>query len=321
MKNRKWIVIVIGAVLVLTAFGIGFSGMVVLARQTERGTAETDRLIGVLITEDSIESFDMETYLQNHLSELVNQKEISMPEIPADAQRLYATNTLKDVNSLGFSFEGIKGIRFFSCYIDPEGNGDGYWTSGADEGCSDSNWGFKETEDSSRIEGECTIFSTMSSHEKMFFVNPMYQTTDGRIYVIPGEGEVFSRDIAFYTASSRTLNEKRKMTINGETKTFEAEIKINFSFINPPSSVTLLQYDEENLVIAEQIIKADSIPEEIIPLKNAQYLIIESVVSTPDGTETTERQLLQRKDNYAKVFSVREDDIIVQHSIELKWQN
>ena len=319
--NRKWIVIVIGAVLVLTAFGIGFSGMVVLARQTEQGTAETDRLIGVLITEDSIESFDMETYLQNNLSELVNQKEISMPEIPADAQRLYATNTLKDVNSLDFSFEGIKGIRFFSCYIDPEGNGDGYWTSGADEGCSDSHWGFKETEDSSRIEGECTIFSTMSSHEKMFFVNPMYQTTDGRIYVIPGGGEVFSRDIAFYTTSSRTLNEKRTMTINGETKTFEAEIKINFSFINPPSSVTLLQYDEENLVIAEQIIKADSIPEEIIPLKNAQYLIIESVVSTPDGTETTERQLLQRKDNYAKVFSVREDDIIVQHSIELKWQN
>ena len=43
--NRKWIVIVIGAVLVLTAFGIGFSGMVVLARQTEQGTAETDRLI------------------------------------------------------------------------------------------------------------------------------------------------------------------------------------------------------------------------------------------------------------------------------------
>ncbi len=87
------------------------------------------------------------------------------------------------------------------------------------------------------------------------------------------------------------------------------------------NKTTLLQYDEENLVIAKQIINADSIPDEIIPLNNTQYLIIESEVSSPDGTKTTERQLIQRKDNHGEIFSVREDEICVQHLVEIAWQN
>lgn len=326
MNKRKWVAVIICAVLTLTVFGIGFSGKVVLAKQREQESMETDpmetdHLIGVLITEDSIVSFDVESYLENHISELVNGEEIDMPEISANNQRIYATNTLNDDNSYEFRFEGIKGIRFCSCYIDPEENGKGYWRSWAEEGCGNSHWKLNETEDTIRIEGECTVFSKISSYERIFFMNPIYQTSDGRIYVIPGRGEAFSRDIAYYTASSSTLNEKKTMTINGETKTFEAEIKVNFSFLDPPTSVTLLQYDEENLVIAKQIINADSIPDEIIPLNNTRYLIIESEVSSPDGTKTTERQLIQRKDNHGEIFSVREDEICVQHLVEIAWQN
>lgn len=322
MKNKKWIVFLLCGALAVAAFIAGFSGAIDLTKQPDYtpGT-QSDRLIGALITKEYLDLFDAESYFQDNASQLINGGMIDEQDAEQYKDRLYAELVPnKDNPALtDVVFEGIDGISIFCAYVSTDGSG--YWTSSTDDRYSDGNMHLTDTEELERIEMEGTIYSSTLSGWKCFYVNPMYQTADGKIYVVSGSGNSFGGDVASGMSSSQTLTETKTTTINGETKTLEAEIKINFVFMDTPISVTVLQFDNENNVIAQDAYTADSIPMEIVPAKVSQYLVLEMTQKSLNGSECIERQLVQHTDDYAYTFSVREDGICVKQSIVVNWNN
>lgn len=323
MKNKKWIAILLCAALAVAAFIAGFSGVIDLTKQPEdnNGT-QSDRLIGALITKEYLDLFDIEAYIQDHASQLMDGGEISAQDAEQYNDRLYATFVPnKDIPDFSdVVFEGIDGISVFCSYVKTD-DGSGCWTPSGDEGYADGYTHLTDSDDLERIEMEGTIYSSTLSGWKCFYVNPMYQTADGRIYVVPGSGNSFGGDVVPGMSSSQTLTETKTTTVNGETKTTEAEIKINFVFMDMPTSVTVFQFDNENHVIAQDVYTADNLPMEIVPAKAAQYLVLEMAQKSSDGSETVERQLVQHTDDYGHAFSIREDGICVKHDIAINWND
>lgn len=318
MKNKKWIVIILCVALAAAAFGIGFSGMFDLTKQTEQKTGtESDRLIGALITEEYLDLFDFDSYFQDNASHIVNGGMIDGQEASQYYERLYATTTPGEHHS-EVTFEGVNGISIFCAYI--ETDGEGYWTSSGDEGYADGHWHLTDTDELQRIEMEGTVYSSTISGWKCFYVNPMYQTADGKIYVVPGSGNSFGGDVTPGMSSSQTLTESKTTVVNGEKKTVEAEIKVTFTFMDPPASITVMQFDKENQAIAQDNYNVDGIPTEISPLKDAQYIIVETVGTASDGSEAIQRQLVQLEDDCAYAFAIREDGICVQRGITINWE-
>lgn len=317
MKNKKGIVIILCIALAVAAFGIGFSGVIDLTKQTEQesGTG-SDRLIGALITADYLDLFDAESYFQDNVSHIINGGVVDEQEAEKYKGRLYATS-VPDLDHSEVSFEGVDGISIFCAYVEKDGSG--CWITSGDEGYNDGNMHLTDTDELERIEMEGTVYSSTLSGWKRFYVNPMYQTSDGRIYVVAGSGNSFGGDVVPGMSSSQTLTESKTTAINGQSKTIEAEIKINFTFMDPSASVTVLQFDNENHVISQDIYTADKLPTEVTPLKAAQYLVLETVGTSSDGNEAIERQLFQHEDDYAYAFSVRDDGICVKHDIPINW--
>lgn len=322
MKNKKWIAILLCAALAVAAFIAGFSGVIDLTKQPEENIGtQSDRLIGALITKEYLDLFDMESYVQDHGSQLINGGVIDAREAEQYNGRLYAKMVPKEDNpeQIDVVFEGIDGIGIFCSYVSADGSG--YWTISSDDGYSDGYTHLTESDDLERIEMGGTIYSSTLSGWKCFYVNPMYQTEDGKIYVVSGSGNAFGGDVVPGMSGSQTLTETKTTTVGGETKTTEAEIKITFSFMDTPASVTVFQFDNENRVIAQNAYKADNLPLEIVPAKAAEYLVLEMTQKSYGGTETVERQLVQHTDDYAYAFSAREDGICVKHDIAINWND
>lgn len=322
MKNKKWIVILICAAFAVAAFIAGYSGFIDLTKQSDDSAGmQSDRLIGALITKEYLDLFDEESYFQDHASTLINGGRIDEQEAAQYSDRLYASFVPDKDNpeNSDVVFEGIDGISAF-CYFANTADGYGCWRSSADEGYSDGHTHLTDADNLERIEMEGTIYTSTMSGWKCFYINPMYQTEDGKIYAVSGSGNAFGGDVVPGMSCSQTLTESKTTTLNGEKMTVEAEININFAFMDVPASVTVLQFDNENHVIAQDVYTTDHLPTEIVPVTDAQYLMLEMTGRSSDGSETIERQLVQRTDNYAYAFSVREDGICVKHDIEIIWQ-
>ena len=149
----------------------------------------------------------------------------------------------------------------------------------------------------------------------------MYQTSDGSIYVIPGQGNAFSSEtVGPGRSCTQTLSENKTVALNGEEKTFEFELKATFTYMDPPDSVTVFQFDDENQLIAQNSFRADIIPQDLSPNEAAEYIIIETVATALDGSKSISRQLIQHEDDFAYTFSVRDDGICVKHVISVNWK-
>ena len=62
-----------------------------------------------------------------------------------------------------------------------------------------------------------------------------------------------------------------------------------------------------------------SVPEQIAPLGEADYLLLETEEKTPDGSMFTRREIFGRDIDYLNTLSCREDGICVSHYHEIIW--
>lgn len=309
MKNRKWITAILLIVLAAIAFGIGFSGFFELAKPAETENTQ-DLLVGVFITKEYLDLFDVDSYFEDHISEILKDGNIPEEDANAYRQRLYASETV-DSNHDTPTFAGIEGISVFCAYAQDE-NG-GYWISSGDDACSDGKMALTETEELERIEMSKTIYVSTKTDWKTFYVNPMYQTSDGRVYILSGNGMFYDSPVSGMSFS-QTMNESKETAVNGEKKTFEADIRITFQFMDSPTSATILQFDKDSRIIAQDTYASNALPMTVKPLDETEYIIVE----TTSAAGTT-RELFTPQDGFAYAFLQREDGICIKQYIEINW--
>ena len=305
----------LAAGIVLGAFLLGCSGAVQIARNDAQTiSAEPGRLIGALITTEPLDLFDIEGYLNDHAGRLLSGGEIGMEESTGYEGKLYAVQ--KNKGRPEYAFEGVNGIRYFAAEMEDEHGS--YTQSVSDEGISDGHMAVNSSDEATSVSLEGTIYvSTKSTREIVqYYVNPVYQAADGRVYAM--EGNSISIDDETGSGGGKmtvTLNESDSQTAGDKSTSRESSVKISIAFIEPPERVTVVQMDGENRPLDRKEYRIGEVPETLAVMQGAEYLVVET--RGTDGTTT--RALYQKEDESFTTLSSREDGICVQRWTEIVW--
>jgi len=286
-------------------------------------TVQTTRLIGAFITREYLDLFDFEGYINDHPSSLVMGGNINIENSERYNGRIYAelrevplTNEETGAPSVTWEYEfpDLDGIDFFAAEITPP-NGDTFYAMHGGDAVSDARYAVGDAD--SAIEG--TIHFAPND-DLVFYVNPVYQDSDGRVYVTTGSGMTSSGSNWEGATFSMTLEEQQTAAENGEETAESFKLTVHFAVRNPPQSVGIIQMDARNEIVARDDYDTNELPERIEPEGDAEYIIAETRVTAPDGGAVVTREIFDAGDDYITAYVGREDGIVEARLIELLWK-
>lgn len=286
-----------------------------LAKEDGMSQVEEDRLVGVLITKEYLDLFDIDRYLNDNISSFVDGKTTYVNEDSRYSGRIYAElkprmltheESGETVEIWEYEFEEIDGITFFTAKMDsPDGIssfhtfsdnaiGDGHYTIGND----------------SIIEG--TIYRVPANYDAIY-VNPVYQSSDGRVYVMSGSGYSSSGIDDEGACFTSTLEEKHTIVEDGVEHEESFTVKVNIATKNPIVNVAIIQMQDNHSVVSQEQYRPEQLPEEIVIHSDTEYVLVETMSHSSKG-DVVKREIYESGDNSFGSYLLREDGIF-----EVKW--
>ena len=236
------------AIALILALALSLPGCSLLREDGE--PSETDRLVGVYITESYIDTFDFEAYFQDNASSLSGGGEISREDTEKYSQRIYA-----EVVDGKTSFP-IVGVPLIAARY--EKDCESYTGSDCGDKLADVHLSINNSDDmvTTVLTGE--IFTDSGSGRVTAYCNPVYQQADGRIYLVPGEG---------MTADSGgsmvfSLSDSRESAVEGE-QGYGMEITLTATGRYPSDKLAVLLYSADGELMGRTEYAPEDMPEEI----------------------------------------------------------
>ena len=222
--------------------------------------------------------------------------------------------TGESVTSKEYVFDGIEGIRFFAPRINDESGAYTNACADADEGIADIHVHINATDEGETISINGTIYVAAHKNFVRLYLNPVYQSPDGEVYAVSGDGIIF--DEVPGASRSQKITENITSTY-GDTKTSSGtEVEVTVCVMNEPTNITLLQFNSNNELLSQNEYAPGNLPDHINTFSDTQYIIVETASS--DGLS---RALFQQEDAFIDVFYCRDDGICVKHGYEVKWND
>lgn len=282
-----------------------------------------DRLIGVYLTKEHLDLFDFEGYLNENINGFSGGELKLDGDTASYDGRKYATlieQTLTNVDAgeehivEDFVFEEIEGIPLFTATIWDEERVDSSRHTTSDDGISNGHTNFSVTDNGETVELEGTVYMSTNRSDNIVYFNPVYQSTDGRVYLTSGSGmssEGAGEEGALF---GKTMESTTTIAENGKSKTVEISVKISMGTMHPPQKISVLQMDEHNALMSKEDFQPNEMPEELTTNPNTDYLIVETHKIDYEGNAFTQREIFSEKDESFSTFSERDDGICVK-----KW--
>jgi hypothetical protein len=324
MKNRaRFAVCVLAALLLCALTGCR------LAREDEGTNSYEDRLAGVLVTTEYLDLFDMESYMNDHLGQFAGGCDVVIDGNAEKYQgRLYATLKKKTLNggetgetfeTDDYVFEGVQGIPYFFVRIPAAEGQESYNSAIGDEAVSDGHTSVNVTDDGTFVALEGTIYVSPKGLQREYFINPVYQSADGRVYAVSCSGFAMDEGHPEGAIFSQKLEAKYTFTENGKSRTDSTSVKISLNVMRPPGTVTVLQMDGSSAVVSRQEYAPGTLPKEIVPEKGAEYIVVETCGTGAQGEDQISRELYGRDAGTITTFQCREDGVCVKRWTEIDW--
>jgi len=320
-KSKSIVVICLAALLMSMLAGCQ------LAKEDGAESSNEDRLIGVFITTEHLDLFDYEGYINDNIGSLAG-KDITIDRYPEKYQgRLYAElqqktviseDTGEEFTTEEYVFPGFQGIFYYSALVPGNGEHDGYHTTGSDEAISDGHVNINSSDQGESIKMEGTIYIS-HGNEKTYFFNPVYQGRDGRVYAMSGGGYSFSGSRAEGDAFSQTMESTYTTTKNGESTTDSFSVKVSFSFMHPPEKIAVLQMSADGYPVLRKEYSPGEMPKSIVPEKDTEYFIIETIKTGYNDEKVISRKLYGRDSESFEAFYCREDGICIKKWVQISW--
>ena len=240
--------------------------------------ADADRLVGVYITENYIDSFDFEAYVQDNASSLSGGSgEISREDAAKYTRRIYA-----EITDGKTSFP-IEGIAFIAARYEKDG-----------ESCTGSDYGDKlayvhlsinvsDDMETTVLTGK--LFADSGAGHMSAYCNPVYQQADGRVYLVPGEG--MSANMGSMTHS---LSESCESAKKGE-RGYGMDITLEVEGRRPSEKLAVLLYSAEGALLSRTEYAPEEMPEEI-SAEGAAWAVFEDYTADYSGEPQVIRQLI-----------------------------
>lgn len=289
-----------------------------LAQPESGNHTEADRLVGVFITTEYLDLNDADAYRDEYLKNnagSISDGDTIILDSKEHLGRVYATfveEPYQDADgeyhfSNNYEFSGLEGISLATYQI--QSGEESYYTSSVGEGICDVH--MKSGGENQGISG--TIWMAKNSGEVIYYMNPIYQTADGRVYLVPGSGLHISSDVG--GRASQKIEEKVTATENGEaySYTFSAEVFIDFA--DPAETVTILQMNKQDEEVKRETFLADNLPKQFVPGDNTAYLIVIS-----ESSNGVHRQINQPNEDKIEVFVQFGEQICIKDYIFVEWE-
>ena len=264
------------AIALIFALALMLPGCSLLREEGE--PADADRLVGVYITENYIDSFDFEAYVQDNASSLSGGSgEISREDAAKYTRRIYA-----EVVDGKTSFP-IEGIAFIAARYEKDGES----CTGSDYGdkLADVHLSINVSDDMETTVLTGKLFADSGAGHMSAYCNPVYQQADGRVYLVPGEG--VSANMGSMTHS---LSESCESAKKGE-RGYGMDITLEVEGRRPSEKLAVLLYSAEGALLSRTEYAPEEMPEEI-SAEGAAWAVFEDYTADYSGEPQVIRQLI-----------------------------
>lgn len=225
-----------------------------------------DPLIGVLVTEEYLDLFDMDAWLQENTGKLNNKQNLTAPV----SEKLYGTTTEDSI-----AFGNTEGMVFASYYA-PSANevsDGGYWCTIADAGINHVNAAYNRTDESNTVTLSASIYMSIDAEERVFYFNPIYQTKSGEVYVCSGQGMSMSSGLG--GEMSHKLQADAPEGPDGNGMRYSSCFDVRIKTVEVPQAVTLLHVDDRHNILKKSTYTPDTMPQEVTPEPGTAYILVE----------------------------------------------
>lgn len=278
--------------------------------------AQRDRLIGCFVTTEHLDLFDFEAYFNDNAHKLVGGGDITLDgDTGAYQGRIYAEyyeETLhhddgSEFKTGGYRFAELEGIACFAPRI-TEPDGDSYITFMTDKCLDKLHNGVKSMdEETYYTEMSATVYvpidgeSELLGDEDTFYMNPVYQSTDGSVYLTAGNG---FRSNSTYPGElmTTTLSEEYKTTVNGEEITGGGKVAISIETAYIPELLRIIEMDGSGKVLKLSELTPSALPESYTPQEGTAYIICEAVAVDAEGEYQTARSFIEPEGEDKDIF-------------------
>ncbi len=298
--------LIITACMLVVTLLLGLSGFTLA--QPDLGSTNNDKLIGLYITTEHLDLFDHDKFLNDNIKNVADGKMVSDEDTSKYQGRLYAT--LNDNNQ--YIFEGTDGIPYFYHTVSDEHGT--YSTVGGDVKIADGHTSIAYTDDGIEVTLDGTIYAAPSKGIIVFYYNPVYQSEDGHIYVMTGNGASLDSDGSEGSAFSHKIDSTTTVTENESTETYSISVTVSVTLKHPPVSHSILQFSSEGIIQSNDTYLPGNLPETITPHQNCSYIIIESI-----SNQNISRTLYQKDDNTIETFYLGDNSILIKQFTGLEW--
>lgn len=263
------------AIALIFAIALMLPGCSLLREEGE--PADADRLVGVYITENYIDSFDFEAYVQDNASSLSGGGEISREDAAKYTRRIYA-----EITDGKTSFP-IEGIAFIAARYEKDGES----CTGSDYGdkLADVHLSINVSDDMETTVLTGKLFADSGAGHMSAYCNPVYQQADGRVYLVPGEG--VSANMGSMTHS---LSESCESAKKGE-RGYGMDITLEVEGRRPSEKLAVLLYSAEGALLSRTEYAPEEMPEEI-SAEGAAWAVFEDYTADYSGEPQVIRQLI-----------------------------
>ena len=302
-----------------------------LAKESAGLSEYEDRLVGVFITMEHLDLFDFEGYLNDNLnSSQGGEIDIGGRGMQKYQGRIYAaliprasTNeetTGETVLTHEYVFEGLKGMQFCVPTIQAAEKENSYIATMSDPAVSDVHTSLFIGDDENSVSLEGTIYVSSSKRDHIYFFNPVYQSSDGSVYLVSGDSHGFSGEgYGESSAFSQTMEASTTVTENGKVKKDAISIKITISVMFEPEKIAVLQMNADNTPISQAEYKTDEFPGTIALEAGAVYFIVETHKRDNMGSLIISRDIFGKDDEHIETFFAREDGVCVKRWTEIAY--
>lgn len=267
-----------------------------------------DRLIGAFVTDEYLDLYDMDGYLNDHVLDLKDGGSITVGNDGRYAGKLPATvdkSQGADSSLWKISFGGIEGE--YMLVLTEEKDGEMYTSTLCSDGIYDVNMNLKSSDNETETEISGTFCYTPEGQKKedAYYVNPVYQTEGGEIYAMTGNGyakqgvtmdDNTGKEIPIVPEEGKgmaaTLSIENTVTKAGKKETEKCTVSIQFEVMYQPVRTILYQMNAENQVLEQVAYDPLDVPDSITLERDTAYVIVETRKEDPDGKMVKTRELV-----------------------------
>lgn len=278
-----------------------------LAREEE--AASRDRLVGALVTLQSLDLFDVEGFLNDHPESLSRGGAVELAGTPSKYDgRLYAVAADGE-----YRFASVEGALMLLS-VETGADGSSAVSAQVDDWLTDVRQGVRYVDERRSEQSlETTLCLSPAGSGAYVHLNPVYRAGDGRVYVMEGQCGRFDFTDRGETGAM-ALAEEWTATENGETKAEAIRVQLNIRMETPSECITVCQMDADDRELTRREYAAEALPERIAPESETAWLLVEHCAA--DGT--VRRTICEPGDACMEVFTDG-GDVCIARSIDLDW--